>query len=258
MSRLLASHEKLQPQKADGTFPVLIGIGSILQSVNLNRTAVWGAGCMWGKKDSTDHPLVGKPRLIKAVRGPYTRRILRSNGIECPKTYGDPALLFPKLLKPSGEEAYNIGIIPHVVDQGHPWLDQWRDCEDITIIDLRKSVEDVVSQITSCRTIVSSALHGIIVADAYKIPSLYLKLSDSVLGHGFKYRDYFASIHQEDCNTMVVTESTHIRDCLARVNHYKLNLNRHRLLRAFPGAIVSKWTNRYLQRKGEDVHISQE
>lgn len=62
------------------------------------------------------------------------------------------------------------------------------------VIDLRtRDIESVVRRITSCRLILSTSLHGLIVAHAYAIPALHLK-HGYIDTDGFKFRDYYSSV----------------------------------------------------------------
>ena len=92
---------------------------------------------------------------------------------------------------------YKMGIIPHVVDQQHPVIQEIREkyADEILIIDLAhyERWTDVIDQICSCEKILSSSLHGIIVSDAYQVPNCWITLSGKVLS-GFKYQDYAASV----------------------------------------------------------------
>ncbi len=57
---------------------------------------------------------------MRAVRGPLTRQFLMDMGIDCPKIYGDPALLLPKLFpefKKSENPTKEYIIIPHHSDE---------------------------------------------------------------------------------------------------------------------------------------------
>ncbi len=56
----------------------------------------------------------------------------------------------------------------------------------------------MIDNILSCEIILSSSLHGLIVADAYNTPSSWIKFSNKVYGNGFKFRDYYASIGYEE------------------------------------------------------------
>ena len=60
-------------------------------------------------------------------------------------------------------------------------------------IDIQAGVEKVVEEVVKCRRIISSSLHGIILADALGIENKWV-YSDFVLGGGFKFRDYAASL----------------------------------------------------------------
>ena len=169
-------------------------VGSILSKVT-NQSIVWGSGLMFDIIPEI------KPHKVLAVRGPLTRKLLLSSGIECPEIYGDPCLLLPRFYKPQIKKKYKFGVIPHFIDNKNFWLEKIKDRDDTIVIDICGKIEDVIDEICSCKAIASSALHGLITADAYGIPSVWIKFSNKVLGSGFKFRDYYASIHEE-CNTV--------------------------------------------------------
>lgn len=82
----------------------VMGIGSLLTLVPLNNSIVWGSGIM-----SSTAPFRGRPKEVRAVRGPLTRKRLLEEGIDCPKIYGDPALLLPLYYNPEIKKKYKIG-----------------------------------------------------------------------------------------------------------------------------------------------------
>ncbi|HCI5723053.1 TPA: hypothetical protein NPO34_005233, partial [Klebsiella variicola subsp. variicola] len=53
--------------------------------------------------------------------------------------------------------------------------------------------EFVVDEIISCEYILSTSLHGVIVAQAYDIPTLWIKHND-INTDGIKFYDYFDSV----------------------------------------------------------------
>lgn len=55
----------------------------------------------------------------------------------------------------------------------------------------------VVDRIRACRVILSSSLHGLVVAHAYGIPAAWVQFSDKLSGDGSKFRDHAASIGVE-------------------------------------------------------------
>lgn len=166
----------------------LMAVGSILQFAN-PKSEVWGSGFMGSEEKYVG---VGK---IHAVRGPLSSaRIKQLSGIEC-DIYGDPAILLPLLRQPASTKGYDIGIIPHMIEADF-FIKEYSTLKDgttIPIIDLRTyNINEVIQQITSCRMILSTSLHGIIVSHAYRIPAIWIQnnLKDS----DFKFRDYFTSV----------------------------------------------------------------
>jgi pyruvyltransferase len=64
----------------------------------------------------------------------------------------------------------------------------------VKVIDLGSpDVEGVIEAILSCRFVVTGSLHGLIVADAYGIPSAWV-MTRTAYGGEYKYFDYFASV----------------------------------------------------------------
>lgn len=205
-----------------------IVIGSILDRVN-THSIVWGAGFI-----SKDSECSGRPARVCAVRGPLTRQKLLERGIKCPEIYGDPALLLPKIYVPKTEKKYKIGIVAHYIDRDNPWLKQI-NTSDVLILDIQsENPYDFIDQIYSCEKIVSSSLHGIIVADAYGIPSLWLEFSDKVVGKGFKFLDYFLSVKRIDSEPIVITQSTTVEDLFDSFIEYEIDIDLSRLIEACP------------------------
>ena len=101
---------------------------------------------------------------------------------------GDPALLLPMLYAPDHEKKHIYGIIPH-----------WNDHEyclnrypDIHIIDPLQPVKDFIEDVVSCEQVISSGLHGLIVADTFGIPNAWIKFNKTET-NDFKYSDYYTT-----------------------------------------------------------------
>ena len=170
-------------------------IGSVCQWSTV-ETIVWGAGFI-GEEYKTKSFV--KPKQVLAVRGPLSRMVYEANGISCPECYGDPALLLPLIYNPIVEPVYEYGIIPHYVDWSAEWVNQYRSDKNILVINIMigDDHELFVKQLKSCRRIVTSSLHGLILAHAYGVPVCAVKLSDSVTGGEFKFSDYLLSVGRE-------------------------------------------------------------
>jgi pyruvyltransferase len=172
-------------------------IGSILEKATPN-SIIWGSGFMNQDGIVFSNP-PGSKFTVTAVRGPLSRKKLIEQGIDCPEVYGDPALLYPRFYNPNVKKKYKWGIIPHYADWDNPLVNMWKDKEEcgVKVINiLNENPNKFVKEVLECETILSSSLHGIICGDAYGIPSYWIKLSDLVLGNGFKFRDYFYSVRR--------------------------------------------------------------
>jgi pyruvyltransferase len=172
-------------------FAQIIGVGSILERVpDQYEGIVLGSGFAW------EQSRLRLPRAkLLAVRGPLTReRVTHAN----PLVLGDPGLLAGRLLPIRPPVRYRLGFVPHYVDQGNPQLANLsrKHVDRFRVIDVRCSPAEVVAEIASCEAIISSSLHGLIVADALGIPSAWHYV-ERVLGNGFKFRDHFGVIDRE-------------------------------------------------------------
>ena len=213
-----------------------ISIGSILETATKD-TVVWGSGFISEEKHCFE-----KPQKICAVRGPKSREILINDGIECPEIYGDPALLLPKIYSPMIQKKYKLGIIPHFIDKDNAWLQNIKQNNDVKFIDIQNpDIFEVIDEILSCEKIASSSLHGIIVADAYHIPSLWVEFSDKVMGKGFKFLDYFLSVNRKDTKPLLINEKVTIEEVESHFYEYSIEINIDKLLEAAPFKIKQEF-----------------
>lgn len=178
--------------------PNYLCIGSTLNYLTTRQTIVWGAGVIDDKLD-----LRAEPNQVCAVRGPLTRDYLIRRGIDCPEIYGDPALLIPYFYKPSASKCSDrgkIGFVPHYKDKNSPILQEiGRTHPALKFFDIERYAlwTDFIDQICECDVVFSSSLHGLIIAEAFGIPNYWINVSDNVIGAGFKFRDYFASLGKQ-------------------------------------------------------------
>ena len=169
--------------------PVYVTIGSVLEHIG-SHCIVWGSGV------SNRDAQIAKATFT-AVRGPLSRKRILELGYDCPEVYGDPALLLPLYFEDVQSKKYELGIIPHINDY-RKVKNMMKEDLSICIIDfLTIDIESTTHQILSCKRIISSSLHGIIVAHAYNIPAVQVKFSNAIFGDGVKYRDYFLSVGLE-------------------------------------------------------------
>ena len=197
-------------------------IGSVINAVTDNAV-VWGTGTAWNNLK------VNPNADYRLVRGPITRNCIINSGGTCPELYGDPALLLPKFYTPTtSTKKYKLGIIPHYIERSST------KCFDrsVKIINVGHSTESIIDDIVSCDVIASSSLHGLIVADAYNIPNVWIKLSNGIIGDGSKYHDYLLSVGREITNPIMYNPrviTRFINKIIQSVPNYNINKNINKL-----------------------------
>jgi len=220
--RALAHPYRIDFIHLPNTEPVF-AIGSIFKLISKPNSIVWGAGLI----NESLLPEV-RPLKVLAVRGPLTRKVLLENGIDCPAVYGDPALLLPYYYSPKHiQKKYRVGIIPHYVDEDKEELQQLVGEDSAIVIHMSgyRSWKSVVDQILSCEYIVSSSLHGLIIAEAYNIPNLWVEIKEPLIGdesRRFKFHDFFQSIGLDRKAPYCITEQTTLSDLIEQKSHYQV------------------------------------
>ncbi|WP_299684338.1 polysaccharide pyruvyl transferase family protein [uncultured Dokdonia sp.] len=176
------------PQKKKSWFKksYLMAIGSIM-SYTQPKATVWGSGII-SRKDQFSNA------TFCAVRGPLSRKRILELGYTCPEIYGDPAILLPDFYQPTIEKKYEYGFIPHYVDQDI--VSEWyNDKDKVTVLNLiNDDIFFITDRMLECKKIISSSLHGVIVAQTYGIPAIWVQFSNKLSGDNVKYADYFLSV----------------------------------------------------------------
>lgn len=162
-------------------------IGSILEHI----PSSYGGYILGSGKLRPGSKINIRNATILALRGPLSAR-----GIPGKYALGDPGLLADELVGLQTKR-WDVGIIPH-----------WKDTELVpkftklirqgTVKVILPSAHPltVVRQIGQCRKIVTSSLHGMIVADSFGGIQRRVEISPALDKEGgdFKFRDYSASI----------------------------------------------------------------
>lgn len=157
----------------------LFTVGSVIHFAETDDV-IWGSGVN-GKLPRDQHKF--KTLDVRAVRGPKTATFLRELGVAVPNIYGDPALLVPTLfsdrfrVKPRRPAVF----IPNLHDLSIAKT-------DLPIVSPLRGWNHVIKMIVGSEMVVSSSLHGIVLAEAFGIPARYVRLSETE--HPFKYDDY--------------------------------------------------------------------
>ena len=163
------------------------GIGSIL-GFRLQNAVVWGSGILSPDKPYLIKNIKHSKYDIRVVRGPKTREQLLKLGKKCPQIYGDPAVLMPRFFCPcSFEKKHKVTVVFH---HSNNRFDIPENTEVNTLSILTKDYKSFIEEIVQSERVVSSSLHGIILAEAYGIPAVLLLHEGQSM---FKYEDWYYS-----------------------------------------------------------------
>lgn len=126
------------------------------------------------------------------------------------------------LYQPTGtEKRSRVGVVPHYVDGGAPWVKAAATRDEVRVISVLSSTEAFVDQLVACDVIVSSSLHGIIAAEAYGVPALWVEFSEHVAGAGFKFHDYYAATRRDAPAPVRITLDTKVDDLVAHTRTWR-------------------------------------
>lgn len=175
----------VDPDWAEAAEADLVMVGSVLEAVPDGWTGtVLGSGLMF----SDSRRDLSQARVL-ALRGRLTAE---RTGV-FPNVFADPGLLAGLLLGRRPEPEFEVGVIRHYIDpRGVP--SDWKVAA--LDIDVLAGVDQVVAAAARCRRIISSSLHGLILADSLGIENWWDPHRE-VLGDGFKFRDYGSSFGEE-------------------------------------------------------------
>lgn len=185
-----------EPRRAtEQTRGKVLAIGSVLHNAQPGDV-VWGSG-LNGRVTDREGKIRLPKRLesihFKAVRGPLTRQLLVDAGADVPEIYGDPALLVRQFITPPVERRGTL-VFPHYTDMPL-LLEQWAHPSETLVWNAEASVESTIAAINASERVISSAMHGIILADALGVPVVPMRLGTRI--PLFKYHDYWLGTQRE-------------------------------------------------------------
>jgi pyruvyltransferase len=157
-----------------------------------NELHVWGTGFI---RKPTQKDFFRNNIIFNSVRGELSKiELEKILNTKLDITTGDAGLLANSLFNRKIPKKYKLGIIPHFRHQdAHIFSDIKQNNNNSVIIDLKEDPMKVIEMIGQCEFIISSSLHGLIVADSFNIPNIHLDISINIKGDGFKFADYYSS-----------------------------------------------------------------
>ena len=160
-----------------------LGIGSVLDQRHPPDALKLVAGSGYGGYER--EPQVDRNWIIHWVRGPRSAAVL---GLPSSVGLGDPAVLLPTTMGLSMQGGSEIGFMPHFESAARgAWL-QAADQAGMRLIDPRDDPLAILQAIGRCKVLLSEALHGVIVADALRVP--WIPIRPMVTIHWAKWDDW--------------------------------------------------------------------
>ena len=170
---------------------VLIGIGTILNS-NINiryknkEKIIFSSGYGYG-----DLPTIDNTWKFLCVRGPLTAKKL---GLSRDSAITDGAILLNKLYHGKSNKTHKYSYMPHVsmsIESGDIIKKLTAEI-GVNYINPSDDIENVMSEICSTQILITEAMHGAIVAEAFRIPWVAVKTSEFI--NDFKWHDWCLSV----------------------------------------------------------------
>jgi hypothetical protein len=205
----------------------MVAVGTIGHAQKNGVLHFWGTGM-----DATLNPVDRSIRqyirpqntdfVVHGVRGRKTADVLRGQGIKVPDVFGDPVWFLPRIM-PMGhvKKTHDLGVILHI--------------SELTSMDPESGVKEAlkrynippslagsirlintytapkvdafaakVEEIVSCRRIISTSLHGMVIAETYGIPCgwfgtyeggrLILDVDDAENRIDHRIRDFYSGV----------------------------------------------------------------
>lgn len=214
MTPWLANHFTNRPVLNVRNLPssegAILGVGSIVQGLDINhkKAKVWGSGIISANNHLAVANKLKKAQLdyVYACRGELTKKFFSNYNFELSGILGDPGLLFGNLYNPKKTNSYKYAIIPHYI---HYQFFKDLNIENCVVVNVRDELTRVLDQIASAEKVISTSMHGLIIAQTYNIPWLHLYINDGrlLVGEEFKFEDFFSILERENVAQCKIKQS---------------------------------------------------
>lgn len=161
----------------------LVAVGSILEHLPADY-----AGAVWGSGMIRDRPLRFERAVFYALRG---QRTWANLGRPAVRALGDPGLLVGRLAR-RPEARTTLAIVPHLSHRHSPVFTSLarRYPREVAVVDVRSGPDPAIGAIASSTAVLTSSLHGLVVADAFGLPAAWVTPEPLLAGGAFKFHDH--------------------------------------------------------------------
>ncbi|MEP7302063.1 MAG: polysaccharide pyruvyl transferase family protein [Caldimonas sp.] len=181
----------LAPEVCSSEAPgCIVGIGSLLNHRLPRQPLKYVLGSGFGHGDE---PTVDDTWRVKWVRGPETAKLLKRLTGRDYKVITDGAVMLSELFAGS-DKRYDVSFVPHCsacLPGTWDTLETLTESLGIHLISPEQPPHAVIREISQSRKVLTEALHGAIVADAFGVPWIPLTRNGIL---GFKWIDWTSSM----------------------------------------------------------------
>jgi succinoglycan biosynthesis protein ExoV len=180
------------PNKKEELF---VGIGTLLNDKLPDEKLVhiFGSGAGYGDK-------VIKTKnswKVHCVRGPLTAKAI---GVDKSLAIVDPAVLLPLIHPLEEKKTIDVAFMPHIGIDSSAYR-TLIESMGITYLSPTEDPVTLLKKISQTKKLITSAMHGAIIADAYRVPWNAIVTSPEILP--FKWLDWCATLNLEYSPTKV-------------------------------------------------------
>jgi len=172
---------------------------------------------------------------IHAQRGPLTRMTTLARS----SVYCDPALLYPLVFGRSSIQSEMAVFIPHLnhFAKARRYFEENPEPGLRLVTPRTEDHRSVVDAIAQARVVFSSSLHGLVLADAYNVPNVWVDPTGIHRWPKWKFLDYFLSVGRPLRNPIsiesIVPEMNKARVFDDRLTR-RIDKRRQKLIKSFP------------------------
>lgn len=165
---------------------LLVGIGTLLNSrmPALPHKVIFGSGAGYVKP-----AVIDATWQFYCVRGPKTAEVL---GIDASYAITDPAVLLTQIVTAPVEKTNAICFMPHCGSTENADWQAVCDKAGLVYLDPSADIHELIAKIRGAKLIIAEAMHGAIVADAFRVPWIPVTCYEHILG--FKWDDWCQSM----------------------------------------------------------------
>lgn len=185
----------------------MIATGATLEAIDRGGLSIWGTGANGKlKPDALERLGEFKPDEVCAIRGKLTFRQLNNLEWKVPRVFGDPLLLLPRFHGATPvSDARDIALC---LDPAHAKLFGGVKHDRIGTVDLLGEPRRVVDEIAGSEVCVSTSLDALMIAQAYNVPWVWLRLENSAPAQTkFEFEDFFSLFESEEIEPATLAES---------------------------------------------------